>query len=255
MQPITTRSTRERIIRNSLLTVMLLGFAAWSFYDGYEGYPQDNLEQARKALPADAQASAEINPQITRDSLPPIGVGLTMRELIEQIGPPAWQGEAKDNIYRAYWFGPAITLIVRYDSMKYVTEAEVRDGVHTETDLVVQKGMGVVVGLLGLYALIRIIGMVAGRVTLSDAGLKPPLRPLIPYDAMTGWDTTEYKEKGRIYLAYAQNGDEKVYVLDDYKLAAFRPIVDEISARTGFANPFEDQDPSAKTPESETPPS
>jgi hypothetical protein len=258
MTPITTRSTRERIIRNSLVTVMLLGYAGWSFYDGYRGYPQDNLETARQELPAEAQADAKINPAINQDNLARLqseGIlskGQRLGDVEAELGPPSWNGPfGKGEDHAAFWFGPAGTLVVRHTSLGIIThQAQFKPGKHKAADLFIQKLMGVGIGIIGLYALARVIAMLATSVTLSDAGLKIPNGRVIPFEAMTAWDPGDYKDKGRITLTYGDEGRTRQFVLDDYKLAAFRPIVDEICTRKGFANPFDAQTPpeSADTP-------
>jgi len=243
MQTITTLSTRERLIRNSLVAIMLLGYAGWSFYDGYVGYPQKNLEYARGELPSEVQSSAAINPAINSQTRFKIERRDSIADVEQKIGPPAWKGPSRENINRAIWFGPGGSLVVHYSASGSMGgEPKWRPGKHTEKDLVIQKGMGIVVGALGLYALIRVLAMLLTRVQLSDDGLKTPGGTLIRFDDMCGWDPSDYKEKGRIRLAYRQCDREKTFVLDDYKIAAFRPIVDEICARKGFENPLTDGD-------------
>lgn len=253
MTPITTKSTGERIIRNVLVALMLIGYSGWSFYDGFIGYPEENLARARNAIPAEAQADATINQKIVLENLQKMtarGVlrrGKRLSEVEAELGPPTWAGpQISEERDTAYWFGPAGTLIVRYDSLKVLTnEAQFKPGLHTEKDLFIQKLMGATIGVLGLYCVLRVIGMLATSVTLSDAGLKTPKGRLIPFDAMTGMDASDFKDKGRIYLSYDAGGKEKTFTLDDYKMAAFKPIVTEICNRKGFESPFIDTPPEA----------
>jgi hypothetical protein len=239
MQTIVTQSTRERVIRNGLVALMLLGYSCWSFYDGYIGYPKDNLRHARGEVPADYQAEATINPAITKNELPNLRRGQPLREAEELLGPPAWKGKASDEFNKAVWFGPGGTVILRYNDLGLITSPIFwKDHKHIEKDLFIQKAMGVGVGTLGLFALVRVLIMLFARVKLSDAGLTTASGRLIPFDAMTGWDPSDYRDKGRITLTYQDGNRERQYVLDDYKLTAFKPLVEEISARKGFENPL-----------------
>lgn len=241
MQTITTQSTRERLIRNSLVTAMLLGFSAYSFYDGYSGYPQDNLKAMVGEVPAEYQAEAQINPRVQSKKLPPIARGDRLSEVEEKLGAAAWKGKGAENFNKAVWFGPGGMLILRYGQTGVVTDIFWKPAKHSEMDLVIQKGMGIVTGIIGLIFLVRVLGMLFTRVRLSDEGLTPARGGLIAWDDMTGWDPADYKDKGRIHLTYTRDGAERVYVLDDYKLAAFREMVIEICARKGFRNPLDDR--------------
>jgi hypothetical protein len=251
MQTISTTSTRERFIRNLLVTLMLIGYAAWSFYDGYVGYPQDNLKHARAEVPAEFQAGASINPLIQQGKLPRIKEGETLREAEARLGKPVWKGRGAEGLGKAVWFGPGGTFILRYNDAEVVTSLNWKSAKHTETDLRIQKAMGIGVGALGLYALTRVLVMLFGRVKLSDDGLTTAGGRLIRYEAMSGWDPADFRDKGRITLSYQDNGRTRAYVLDDYKLAAFKPMVEEICARKGYANPLlEQQPPATQEPES-----
>jgi len=254
MQTITTRSTNERIIRNGLVTLMLLGYSGWSFYDGYIGYPEDNLRHARGELPPEFQAGATINPAITKAAIPQIKRGQQLRDAEAKLGPPAWKGKASDEFNKAVWFGPGGTLILRFNDVEIIISDMLwKDHKHIEKDLFIQKLMGIGTGALGLYALARVLVMLFARVKLSDAGLTMASGRLIPFDAMTGWDPADYRDKGRITLTYQTDGREGAYVLDDYKLAAFKPMVAEICARKGFANPLDEPEGSATAPSSDAP--
>ncbi len=238
MQPIKTVSTRERIVRNAIVTAMVAGFSAWSIYDGYVGYPRKNLEIARQDLPAEVQDQATINPLVTTERHGAVKRGASVDDAEKAFGKPTWSGSTDDG-YKAIWIGPAASLAVEYNSMDVIKSVQWKDGQHSETDLVVQKVMGFVLAPIALLMLIRLVWMSTQGATLSDEGLKPSGRTLIPYDEMTGWDTTDYKQKGRIELSYSSGGKDMSYTLDDYKLRAFPTIVSEIADRRGFESPFE----------------
>jgi hypothetical protein len=252
MKPIKTASTLERIIRNGIMTVMVVVFAALSFYDGYVGYPKKNLAQAKVELPADQQNLARINPRVISDNLVDIKLGGKLSDVEELLGPPAWSGSIGSNTggptggpTKSVWFGPGGTLLILSDVRgNLVSQPEWKKGKHSEVDLFIQKVMGLVLAPFGLVLLIRWLLMMVRGAELSDAGLKLSGAPLIPFDAMTGLDASEYKDKGRVHLVCDLGKGESTYILDDYKLRAFPAIVAEICARKGFEDPTKKDDAS-----------
>ncbi|GJM23749.1 MAG: hypothetical protein DHS20C16_01640 [Phycisphaerae bacterium] len=238
MEPFKTVSTVERLVRNGIVTAMVIGFAGWSFYDGYVGYPNDNLEQAKLELPAEQQHTATINERVTEEVADTFKKGINVKEISDAFGPPAWQGDTGGPREKAVWFGRGGSLIARVDKIGIARNFEWKSGKHKETDLWLQKLMGLVLAPFGLYMLFRLIAMSTRGAEFSEEGLKPSGQALIPFDAMTGWDAETYKDRGQITLDYETSNGKGQYVLDDYKLAAFKTIVNEISKRKGFDNPI-----------------
>ncbi len=243
MESFKTVSTVERIVRNGIVTAMVIGFSGWSFYDGYVGYPHDNLMEARKELPAEFQDTATINERVTEEAAKSFQKGVNVKELSESLGPPAWQGEFGGVHEKAVWFGRGGSLIALVDKIGITRTVEWKSGKHKETDLWLQKLMGLVLAPLAVFMLIRLIAMCTRGAEFSDEGLKPSGKALIPFDAMTGWDAKTYKDRGQITLEYETANGQAEYVLDDYKLAAFKTIVNEISKRKGFDNPIKEEAP------------
>ncbi|NOX59152.1 MAG: hypothetical protein GXP29_09890 [Planctomycetes bacterium] len=239
MEPIKTVSTTERIVRNGIVTAMVVGFSVWSFYDGYVAYPIDNLNQAKEELPSDSQEQAVINEKVTEDIAQSFKKGDKVKAMIEAFGPPAWKGDQNDRMKKSVWFGRGGSLVVVANSSGIARRAEWKKGKHRESDLRLQKLMGLVLAPLGLFMLIRMVAMLSRGAEFSDEGLKPSGKTMIPFAAMTGWDTEHYDDRGQITLEYESNGSTEIYLLDDYKLAAFKTIVNEISARKGFENPLQ----------------
>jgi hypothetical protein len=240
MQPIKTANTLERIIRNGIMTVMVLGFGVYFLYDAYIGYPAQNLRALRQELPPEQQEAAVISPAVRAGDVGRFSAGSRLEVAEEQLGPPAWKGPSEvRGGHKAVWFGPGGCLIIPYAAAGVITDEPTwRDGPKTETDLFVQHVLGVILTPLGVLLVLRLLAMPFVGVTLSDAGLKPTGRSLIPYEAMVDWDTREFKEKRRITLHYTQAGKPRLFVLDEYRLAAFKLIVEEIARRKGFPNPL-----------------
>jgi hypothetical protein len=239
MQPIKTASTLERILRNLAVTLMVLVFSALFIYDGYIGYPKKNLAATRQEIPGEFQSQVTFHGNINEAISKGIKTGAQLANVERDLGAPAWKGPHPDNLNKAVWFGPGGALVVRYNNAGILArDAEWKTGPKTETDLRIQLILGFVLAPLGVLLAVRVLLMSLRGATLSDAGLKPSGRALIPYSAILDWDTSEYKEKGRIHLRYQEDGATRTYTLDDYKLAAFRRIVEEIVARKGFPNPL-----------------
>jgi hypothetical protein len=262
MQPIKTASTHERIIRNGNMTLMVVIFAALSFYDGYTSWPKKNLEQARMELPAEDQESATINEKVLAEKVKNIKRGDKRSDVDALFGPPAWVGPAGSNTdgptggpEKAVWFGPGGTLIVYSDARgNLLSDPEWKKGEHSDVDLYLQKVMGIVLTPVGILLLIRWFMMMLRGAVLSDKGLKLAGAPWIPYDAMLGWDTSEYKDKGRLHLRCDLGAGETSYVLDDYKLRAFPQIVREISQRKGFEDPTKKENETGNSPPADASP-
>jgi len=227
-------------VRNGIFTVMVVGFAGYCFYDWKVGYPQENLAQAVQDLPPEQQSAVTVNPKVTAQLASRFSEGDTLADVEAAIGPPTYEGPRPNGLLRALWFGPAVTMHALLDATGHrITQLRFQNAKHTETDLTTQWIMGTGLGALGIVLLIRWLMMLAQRTQLSADGLKVPGTRLIPFEAMTDWDTSDYKVKGRIKLGYDLDGQTGQVILDDYKIREFNPIVARICERKGFDNPLE----------------
>ena len=128
-----------------------------------------------------------------------------------------------------------------------VTKVKWFHGREKESDLFTQLLMGCVIGALGLGMILQMIRVVTTRAELTDAGLKVNSQggtrwggsPLVPFEAMTGLGTEDYKKKGWVEVEYRlADGIEGKVSLNDYVHKAFPQIVGEICRRRGFDNPI-----------------
>lgn len=258
MEVIRTGNTTERFVRNGIFTVMVVGFAAYCFYDWKIGYPNANLKQFVQDLPPQDQSGVEINPKVTTALAQQFKKGDTLEQIEAELGPPTWIGPRQDGLLKAIWIGPGIGIRVFLGaSGKQVSFIQFQDSKYTETDLRTQMMMGIGLGALGIVLVGRMIYMFIEGAVLSDAGLKMTGKPLIPFNAMTELAASDYKVKGRVKLGYSLGSAARAVnghvVLDDYKLREFKPIVTAICERTGFENPITSEKQSSESTDPQPP--
>ena len=250
MESIRSGTTTERIIRTSILTAVLLGYAAWSFVDAYHVYPRRNVEGLVQNLnPSPDPDTVAINPKVTRAAAESIQPGDAMSEVKARLGEPnAVQGRG------SFYFGPGGMARIASDGDKVARSGTTwRDGDHNDVDLLLQKIIGSVVGVLGLLMLLQFIRVVTTRIELSEAGLKVNSQggtrfggsPLVPFEVMTALDSRDFRKKGWVEIEYKlADGTAGTVSLNDYVHKAFRGVVDEICRRCGFDNPLQAEDKS-----------
>jgi hypothetical protein len=229
MSPIVSRTTNERIIRMSIMAVILVPYTIMSYYDGIWRYPHHNLTKAIENLPVKPASLPEINRGITRAAVADVQPGTPLSELRQRFGAPGWE-QAPDVRY----FGPGGTLRLEVTNGR-VQRAGWEPGGKSETDLKFQIWIGVVLTAIAVPFLWFFFARVLGfRCVLSDAGLKHPGDRLIPFESMR---SLTYVKSGLFDLTYDANGASRTLHLDDYKIKAFNEVVDEICRRRGFPWP------------------
>lgn len=248
MDSIRSGTTTERIVRTSILTAVLLGYAAWSFVDAYHVYPRQNVEGLVQNLnPSPDPDTVAINPKVTRAAVKSIQPGDAMSEVQARLGEPnAVQGRV------SFYFGPGGMARIPSDGDKVARNGSTwRDGDHNDVDLLLQKIIGGGVGVLGLLMLWQFIRVVTTRIELSEAGLKVNSQggtrfggsPLVPFEAMTALDSRDFKKKGWVEIEYKlADGTAGTVSLNDYVHKAFSRVVTEICRRRGFENPLQTED-------------
>jgi len=148
------------------------------------------------------------------------------------LGSPAIE-RGKD----AYYLAKGGHLRVRWDQDRAAV-AEWIDGVHTETDLAIQRWFGYVLGLLGVIYIIQFVRVVTTRVSLTDQGLKLRGRALIPFAAMRSLRRDRSGRSARVELGYSLGGRDGFVRLDDYVIKKLSAIVAAICGQKGFTNPL-----------------
>lgn len=230
MEPIISSTTGERIARTALFALVVPGFCAWSFWDGYVAYPRQNMTEAIATMGADVpDPPPVILDDLTEARVAEIEPRRPLGELEAELGTDAFRHEGK-----AYFFGPGGRLRVDVRGNR-ATRVEWVDGTHDEQ---FQKGMALVLSPFGLFCIFRLVRVVRTRVSLTEAGLQIGGRPPIPYEAMKGFSSERYRKTGWIELQYSIDGSDRKLRLDNYVIKEFRPIVEAICEKTGLDDPL-----------------
>ena len=247
MTPIISGTTRERIVRSLAIWAMVAVFSGWFLYDGYIGWPHQNLTKAVEALdpvpeelpPLDRSATPEAADALRRDIAQAQGTRhrLTRADVEDRLGAPGWRSTG-EGVTRMCYFGPAGMIRVT-TSGDLATEAEFVNGKHDPLDLKMQLILGYGLLPVSLFLLIQVLRAVATRVVLDDHGLKIGGKAAVPYEAMVRLESDQFKKKGVIDLVYQDRDAEKKVRLDEYVIREFAAIVTEICNRRSFPSPME----------------
>lgn len=235
MEPIVSGTTKERIIRTTLLLLLFGGFAVMFLLDGYGGYARDNVKQFVRGNSVPVEELPPVNPTITSDRIRELEPQLTRAShetVRELLGDQPLEYEGAE-----YYFGPGTYVMVEYVAGQ-VAKVTVLDGQHSETDIRYQKLLGWLLTAIALILLIQFVRVITTRVELSDEGLKVRRVPRIPFEAMKGIRADEYMKTGWVELDYEFSGTPGSIRLDNYVIREFRPIINKICERCGFTNPL-----------------
>ncbi len=234
--------TRERIVRTALLLILLGGFGAAFVYDGWYGYPGENLEEHLKALPAeerDKARDARVYGSVRQESetaakavLNRIGVAEQRKALAALFGgPPSY--ESRD---AWHYFGPAFR--VKYElegseARRFSAQASAKSA----TSIRWQKVIGIVRGLGTVAVLIHLLRVLSSKAVLDADGLRIGRRPPIPWEGMAALEDGSFRKKGWVDLVYSLDGRTQRLRLDEYHFARFAEIVGRICEKKGFVDP------------------
>ncbi|MFH0983420.1 MAG: hypothetical protein V2A79_18025 [Planctomycetota bacterium] len=240
MEPITSGSTTERIIRTTLVTLLTLGAAGWCFYDGYVRWPLENLRRLVGDLDPPPEVSSKlIVPDIDEQAAATVQKGVFLKELVARFGQPGWRGKNVQQHNEARFFGPAGQLLVTLDPAEKVTAVSYAPAMYkSKRDLVFQVYMGAVIGFLALLLVFHWLRVIFVKATLTDEGIRLTGRPLVPFDAVTELHAEHYARKGWVDLDYDMDGRKGALRLDDYKIKAFPQVIAEICRRKGYEDPY-----------------
>ncbi|MBN2561431.1 MAG: hypothetical protein JXQ75_10925 [Phycisphaerae bacterium] len=235
--------TGERKIRTLLLFLMMAVFAVYFAYDGWWGYPKQNKEEHLEQLSSEQRAAAKgarVYETVTKESMADVSEALnkfdtaTKREALEEVfgGPPSYE-----NSEAWYYFGPVCWIKIPLRGGR-PGKPLVQSAGKSETDIFWQKLLAVLLGVASLYVAWRLVHVVRTRLILDESGLVYRGKGPIPWDDLKGLDSERFTKKGWVDLVYTAGGAEQKVRLDEYHLAKFDEVIDEICKRKGFENPL-----------------
>lgn len=242
MEPIRSWTTLERVIRTAIFTVIITVFAVLCYKDRFWSYPRDNVASLLRNFPDQEGPTPQPNPDITESTAATLTPGMTVSEVQDRLGPPAFSDDSLPPDYgvKLYYFGEAGMLIVPLTRGKLAGDAVWESGPHDQLELYFQLVMAIGLTPVALFALFHLGRVLTTRAELNDAGLKIRAKPLVPFDAMKAMDTSHYRKKGWVEISYSLDGRDGHLRLDDYVYREFPAIVREICARNGFESPLTD---------------
>jgi hypothetical protein len=227
---------------------MVGGFSGWFAYDGYIGYPAKNRAEHLQQLPTPEEREkakdATIYPTVTQTAegkavaaLKKVVGGRASKEA-EQVlteafgGPPSWK-----NNDAWFYFGPSYRIRIPLKDGKLAAPLG-SPSEKSDVSIVWQKRLAFGLAVLAIYCLWLLIRVVRTHLVLDDGGLSYLGRGPIRWEDMRALDIGNFSKKGWIDLTYDDHGTERTLRLDEYHLAKFDDVIDEICARKGFENPL-----------------
>lgn len=245
MVPIRSWTTLERVIRTAIFTVIITVFAVLCYKDRFWAYPRDNVASLLRNFPDQQGQSPVPNPDITESTADTLTQGMTVSEVEDRLGPPAFSDDPlpPDHLAKSYYFGEAGMLVIEFDPRrrgKLAGDAVWEPGPHDQMELYFQLAMAIGLTPVALFTLFHLGRVLTTRAELSDAGLKLRGKPLVPFDAMKALDASHYRKKGWVQISYSLGGRDGRVRLDDYVYKEFPAIIGEICARKGFESPLQD---------------
>lgn len=241
--------TGERRVRSTFALLLFAVFALWFGKDGWYTYQQENLEDYVSRLPPEQRAAARSGKRyatVTMDSEPAASEAVesgrpeASRDSLTALygGPPSHES---DDAW--YYFGPACLIKVVLESGRPAGAEAIKPD-HGEWDLLFQKILAGVLGVVAAYLLVIVVRVFRTRLVLDESGLTYNGRGPIAWEQMRRLDTTRYDKKGWLDLCHDGAAGEKRLRLDEYHIARFDDVIDEICARKDFDNPLPDEEDS-----------
>ena len=234
MKPIHSGTTTERLVRAVLLVILVNVFAGWYLWDGHVGYPRANARGLIELLGLEASSRPLIHLELTKEAagrfIRDFGDQAGLDKVKARFGPPAIEHD--ENLY---FLGPGGHLCV---TMNAEGAAKIRwsDGRYNESELKSQRGIGYVLGAIGLVVIAHLVRVLATRVSLTDEGLKIGRKPMITFDAITGLRTPDEPRGDAVVVEFVVNGRPGTVSLDSYVIKEQRAIVEAIRRRKGLAD-------------------
>ncbi|MGD2108727.1 MAG: hypothetical protein PVI86_04985 [Phycisphaerae bacterium] len=240
MEPIISRTTTERILRTTLVTVLVCVGGIWFLWDGYVGYERDNARQLLRTLGLDPDQAVRVDGELTRENAEALverfRKGASYGDLESSCGAPSIK-----KADQAFYLGPGGHLVVSIDGGQ-VGAIEWVEGVHSEASQALQRLLGYVLGVVGVFMLVRFVDVVTTRVTVTDAGLTIRGHPTIPFSDMKALRADASGKVGLVDLEYDREGKKSVARLDDYVIQEYEAVLSSICEHSGLPDPRKRRD-------------
>lgn len=256
---------KRALMRQGLIVAMLLAFACWFGWDGWVGYPQLNMEEAKKNFPVVPQAAVPQNSEVTDKSAKDFQTKikedtsrqLTMTDLERVWGKPAYLGAAEASA-SASSSGRAAFFVGNYGWAKValardtVSDIEWHDASKDFSSILVQKLLAAALVVGSMIPLGMLLGQMASKYVLDDEGLTVPKAGQIRYDQMTGIDLADLQKRGVVRLKYQDaKGQPQTAALYEDTIEKFDDIVLTLCEKKGWQQQLEDAAAQAEPPAGE----
>ena len=188
------------------VSLFLLAFGAWFFYDGFVGYPKKNAHYS-----VWRRSKVEGNESIWTDYAKAHDLKLDH-----------WANQAREHNWREDHLPP-----------QALTDAQIRG----------QFVFGSIAAAIGLIILAYWKQQIGRVLRMDDEAVTSPAGTRVPFVAITGLGLKKWESKGYATVRYEIDGRKGEFLIDDYKFdtEAARKIVEEIkaqlSARGGSVRP------------------
>lgn len=239
--------TVERRVRSTLALVLFAGFALWFARDGWIAYGNDNIEKYLAVFPPEERDAVRTGPRydtvtiesaVQAEKALEAGRADAVRKALSELygGPPTLE---TDETW--YYLGPVGQIRVSLRQGRPTGVNAVKPE-HSAGSIQMQQLLATALGLLAAVMLIHVIRVFATRLVLDDNGLVYRGGGPIGWDAMKRFDSAKFNKKGWIDLYHTRDGDERPLRLDEYHVARFEDVIDEICVLKGFANPLPEEE-------------
>lgn len=229
--------SKSELIRAYLTALVVTGMAVYFFYDGFIGYPQENLEWAIENLPEEPENRPEINRAVTASKHKAVEAkvqkGADTDDILAILGQPSYEKDEQQ-----WYIGPGGFIELKVAGNR-IRETKYVKADHSEAQLLLQKVLGLICLPIGLYLLLKATKFSRLRVVLDDTGLSYSGRPTISWEAMTGLNISNYANKAWVNVEHTGGSPLKI---DGYRIDKFDDLVKAICEKKGFESPFTSED-------------
>jgi len=232
MADIKSGTTTERVLRNAALTLLVSGYAAYSFYDGYIAYPVQNI----KAVFKDQLGISAPDPlpvcrrAFTAADIVGIKPGMNLDDASRELGGAGFEHEGV-----SYFFGSGGFIQMHHDRNRVQSIAWTPGPVHRPTDIALQIWMGWILAVGGGLLIVRFLSIVRTRAILNDGGLTIGAGRMIRFAKMKSLAKGKHDEV--VVLHYDDGPRSRSVLLDRYVFKQQPRIIEAICERTGLPKP------------------